>query len=394
MLSRKKMKENLKSILNFILSTISYFIPKNKNRVFFKSKPDYAGNGKALSDYIYNKQMSYEIIWSLGNCYFDKKDKYYFKCVRKGTIKELYYYFTSKIVVTTHNEMIGASSKNQVYISLWHGMPFKKIGYLGEFDYIGMKDYSATRIATSEIMRSIISASFREKANEIYVTGQPRNDFLFKPLKIEELGLNISRQKKILLYAPTFRINDENIKYSDGDCISDDNFLRVKDFSIKELDLFLLKNDYHLILKLHPYEENYFKNIESLTSNITIIKTNTLLNHNIDVNQLLAIADILITDYSSMFFDYLILNRPIVFLVPDVANYRKSRGGFTLEPFDFWTPGHKVENQTSLLEVLLILQKANDPYKDKRMQVNSLINYYNDDQNSKRVVELMNSKLL
>ncbi|WP_196247624.1 CDP-glycerol glycerophosphotransferase family protein, partial [Cronobacter malonaticus] len=93
----------------------------------------------------------------------------------------------------------------------------------------------------------------------------------------------------------------------------------------------------------------------------------------------------------SIYLDYLILNKPIVFLVPDVDTYSSSRGGFTLEPFDFWTPGDKVNNQYSLLESIDKIISGNDEYTDRRAQVNSIINKYGDANSSQRVIELMKS---
>ncbi|MDK1226866.1 CDP-glycerol glycerophosphotransferase family protein, partial [Cronobacter turicensis] len=331
--------------------------------------------------------LPYHIVWSL------KKDinQSNFSKVMTGSLKEYYYYFTSKYIITTHNEMIGPVARNQRYISLWHGMPFKKICYLGENDYKGMIDYSAIRIATSEVMRSIISASFREKANNVYITGQPRNDFLFKPIKLADVGLESCKNKKIIMLAPTFRMNNEDKRYSDGVEITDNNFLRVDDFSLNEIDGYLEKNNAHLILKLHPYEEEYFRGVATLSSNVTIISSEELTQKNIDLNQLLSLVDILITDYSSIYLDYLILNKPLVFLVPDVDAYSSSRGGFTLEPFDFWTPGDKVNNQNSLLESIDKIISGNDEYTERRGQVNSIINKYDDANSSQRVVELMKS---
>ncbi|ELY7488452.1 CDP-glycerol glycerophosphotransferase family protein [Cronobacter turicensis] len=380
-------KKALRKTVSKTISLLNYFIPKKNNRIFFKSKPDYSGNCKALSDYIIENNLPYHIVWSL------KKDinQSNFSKVMTGSLKEYYYYFTSKYIITTHNEMIGPVARNQRYISLWHGMPFKKICYLGENDYKGMIDYSAIRIATSEVMRSIISASFREKANNVYITGQPRNDFLFKPIELADVGLESCKNKKIIMLAPTFRMNNEDKRYSDGVEITDNNFLRVDDFSLNEIDGYLEKNNAHLILKLHPYEEEHFRGVATLSSNITIISSEELTQKNIDLNQLLSLIDILITDYSSIYLDYLILNKPIVFLVPDVDAYSSSRGGFTLEPFDFWTPGDKVNNQNSLLESIDKIISGNDEYTERRGQVNSIINKYDDANSSQRVVELMKS---
>lgn len=382
-----KIKKNLRKFVSVVISTLSTIVPKKNDRVFFKSKPDFSGNCKALSDYILENKIPYEIIWSTKTSInYDGIFE-----VSSGSLKELYYYFTSKYVITTHNEMIGPIAKNQKYISLWHGMPFKKICYLGEYDYKGMIDYSAIRIATSEIMRSIISASFREKANNVYITGQPRNDYLFKPVTLSHLGIKHCENKKIILFTPTFRMNNEDKKYSDGKNIDDNNFLRVEDFDLEQLDAYLIRTNSYLILKLHPYEEEYFKGVSELSDNITIICSNDLKNRGIDLNQILPLADILITDYSSIYLDYLILNKPIIFLVPDVDSYSSSRGGFTLEPFNFWTPGSKVNSQHALLDAIeeIILEK--DCYIEKRQEVNAIINKYNDGNNSQRVIELMKS---
>jgi len=380
-------KKNLRKITISLISLFNLAIPKKNNRVFFKSKPDYSGNCKALSDYIIDGNLPYELVWSTKKEIENK----FFITVSTNTLKELFYYFTSKYIVTTHNEMIGPIAKNQIYISLWHGMPFKKICYLGEFDHKGMVDYSAIRIATSEVMRSIISASFREKANNVYVTGQPRNDFLFKPVQLTDLGIKNCQDKKVIMLAPTFRMNNEDKNYSDGDDIIDDNFLRVEDFCLEEIDSYLEKSGIHLILKLHPYEEAYFKGVATLSPNITIIDSDELTKKDIDLNQILPLVDVLITDYSSIYLDYLILNKPLIYLVPDVEMYSASRGGFTLEPFDFWTPGDKVTNQLGLLNSIDRIISGNDDFAQRRKDVNSIINKYNDDNNSQRVVALMKS---
>ncbi|MFS1582175.1 MAG: CDP-glycerol glycerophosphotransferase family protein [Candidatus Arsenophonus phytopathogenicus] len=215
--------------------------------------------------------------------------------IKSGTLKSFYHYFTSKYIVTTHNEMIGTTSSSQIYVSLWHGMPLKKIGYLG-FDSVGMEDYSTNRIATSEIMRSIISPCFREKANNVYITGQPRNDFLFENRAIDFIDKTSKTNRKKRIFTPTFRENQTSLKYSDGDEIKENNFFRVTDFNIEALDAFLDENNAELFIKLHPFEEKIFISTE-LTKNITIIKTETLQEINLDINHLLNKMDILITNY-------------------------------------------------------------------------------------------------
>ncbi|MEZ9012508.1 hypothetical protein BCT55_06800 [Vibrio splendidus] len=370
----------------YIFSIVNTCIPKNKNRVLFKSIPDYSGNAIAFSDYLVRNYPEYEIIWLIKG---EQRTATGYTSIKSPTFLSLYYYLTSKYILTTHNEMISTVGLNQKYISLWHGMPLKRVGYLGSSDYLGMVDYSANRIATSEVTRSIISAAFREKANKVIITGQPKNDYLFEGDScLSKLGIHNS-YKSVVFYAPTFRENvaDRRNKdgiFSDGGAINDNNFLRVEDFDIKTLNEFLISNDIVLLIKLHPFEEGTFKNKE-LGSNIKLLNSSKLLSEKIDINHILSKVDILITDYSSVYFDFLMLDRPIVFLVPDLLEYSSSRGGYTLEPFDLWTPGQKVFSQKELLEEISYLTDTIDEFSNERKRINSIINKYSDNNNCERV---------
>ncbi|WP_173585476.1 CDP-glycerol glycerophosphotransferase family protein, partial [Erwinia billingiae] len=173
-------------------------------------------------------------------------------------------YIRSKYIVTTHNEMIGIKSNNQIYLSLWHGMPLKKIGYLADSEADEMESYSAQRIATSEIMRAIIASSFKEDASNVHVLGQPRNDYLFNMKNLLKPSTEKIIGGKNILYMPTFRKNTNNSEFSDGVEMSDDNFLRVLDFNLEEINRFLKNNNSRLYLKFHPFEEKLLpKDLES-----------------------------------------------------------------------------------------------------------------------------------
>lgn len=370
-------------ILKLLIAIVNSIIPKKNKRVIFKSVPDFTGNAKAFSDYLIRKKPEYELIWLIDNCKYDYKQSR-IKTINKSTFRAVYYYLTSKYIITTHNEMIGTKGCNQKYISLWHGMPFKKICYLGEFDHKGMESYSSFRIATSEIMRSVISACFRENANNVRVTGQPRNDFLFdNKVSLSNLGID-GNFEKIILYAPTFRENHIDARYSDGEPILGNNFLRVSDFDFFGLESFLQKNKILLLLKLHPFEEKSLKGV-NLGSNIKSITADSLIKLKVDINHILSFVDILISDYSSIFYDFLVLNKPIIFLVPDFSNYCNARGGFVLEPFESWSPGEKVFSQIGLINEIKVLLSGKDNYFEMRHKVNLIINKYTDNLNCERV---------
>ncbi|MBB1274709.1 CDP-glycerol glycerophosphotransferase family protein [Psychromonas sp. SR45-3] len=376
----------ISKLSKYIFSIVNTCIPKKKKRVLFKSIPDYSGNAKAFSDYLVKHYPEYEIVWLITG---EPESSLDYQSRKSSTLIALYYYVTSKYILTTHNEMVSTIGLNQKYISLWHGMPLKKVGYLGESEYLQMADYSANRIATSEVTRSIISAAFREKANKVLITGQPKNDYLFDDEKcLSKLGIN-ENYDTLVFFAPTFRANVVNRNNgseggADGGAINENNFLRVDDFDVEALNNFLKSKNILLLIKLHPFEEDTFMGRE-LGTNIRVLNSPTLKFKKIDINHILSKVDILITDYSSVYFDFLVLDRPIVFLVPDLLEYGSSRGGYTLEPFDFWTPGRKVYSQHSLTEEVNTLISGDDEFSNQRRDTNSIINRYSDNKNCERV---------
>jgi len=378
-----KLKKQINRVAKRIAAFINGLVPKNNKRVIFITNPDFTGNGMAFYEFLYKNHKEYELIWFLkedmhGNGLSDGV-----RYVKQKSLRAICLYVRSKYIITTHNEMIGIKSKKQIYLSLWHGMPLKKIGYLADSEAGNMEAFPAERIATSEIMRAIIASSFKEDASKVHVLGQPRNDYLFNNINILEPK---SGNHKKILYMPTFRKNTNNDDFSDGEGIDDNNFFRVKDFHLESLKQYLEKNNIVLYLKFHPFEEKLLpESIES--DNIKVITSAYCKSKNIDVNSILAEIDLLITDYSSVYFDYLILNRPIVFLIPDLEEYSALRGGYTLEPVEYWMPGRKVLKQSEVIQELDHLLKSEDEFSLKRKEINSLINRYSDGKNCQRLYD-------
>ena len=103
-------------------------------------------------------------------------------------------------------------------------------------------------------------------------------------------------------------------------------------------------------------------------------------------------VDLLITDYSSVYFDYLLLDRPIIFVPVDLEEYRKTRG-FLLEPYDYWTPGKKALNQKDLQN--MILQSfIKDDNVERRNELKNIVHYYQDGNSSERVWNLIDRILM
>lgn len=98
--------------------------------------------------------------------------------------------------------------------------------------------------------------------------------------------------------------------------------------------------------------------------------------------ELLPAFDLLITDYSSIYFDWLLLDKPIVFFIPDLSSYQETRD-FLLSPLDFWMPGIKCKTVSELIEAFEDLKR--DRFKDERKRLKRIVHHYQDRQSCDRV---------
>ncbi len=108
----------------------------------------------------------------------------------------------------------------------------------------------------------------------------------------------------------------------------------------------------------------------------------------LDLYDILGATDILVTDYSSIYFDFLLLDKPIVFIPTDLQEYEKSRG-FLFDPYNFWAPGPKPLIFTDFLAELTKYIKDENYYKKERTIVNDIVNKYQDSKSSERLYNLV-----
>ena len=193
---------------------------------------------------------------------------------------------------------------------------------------------------TSLLSSQIIAASTGVLLGNCNVTGFPRNDTLINTSKKESLIRWIRKSagfapEKIIVYAPTYR--DYEIK--------EKNKIRpLFGYDTNKLAGFLRKEKAIIIYKLHPYQE-----VSVIKSSNCFIKYET--SYDYSLYDLLAITDCLICDYSSVFYDFLLLNRPIIFNLYDREQYEESRG-LSYEPYESFCPGIIVDNENDLLNEL------------------------------------------
>jgi CDP-glycerol glycerophosphotransferase (TagB/SpsB family) len=168
------------------------------------------------------------------------------------------------------------------------------------------------------------------------------------------------------------------------------NIFNFNDYDKTIFHEYLTNHKILFLLKFHPFEEKYylskFKNQEN--SHVILITKKMLQNEFLDLYDILSAVDVLITDYSSVYFDFLLRNKPVIFCPTDLDEYSKSRG-FILEPYDFWTPGPKVKDFKNFLKELTKIIENSNYYKEERELINNIVNKYHDDNSCERVYNLV-----
>ena len=249
-------------------------------------------------------------------------------------------------------------------VHLHHGSPLKRISWdvpmnnsnpfviAGKIIYQALYYSYDIGITTSDYLTNIyLSAEFL-KPGRFEATGQPRNDLFFRDVKDWEIGADEDAVKKMssldrtkVMYLPTWRDDD---KYSFEDIIE-----------LERMNKWARRNDSVVIFKLHPasnINEDAVKEFDNLW----------LMQQSVDLQPLLKETDILISDYSSVHNDFLLLDRPIVFYPFDKERYKKYRG--FVRDYDYFTPGPKAYNFDELLECLdEVIEEDN--YKDERKEI-------------------------
>ena len=244
-------------------------------------------------------------------------------------------------------------------------MPLKNIGYLDGKEAISK---SSIAISTSKIYQDIISKSFDLSLENVLITGQPRCDLLFKKVNLSQIFSLPSDLDKLILWLPTYRSSIVGDKRVDGNF--KESLPVLSDEDLFTLNSHLKSQNYYLIIKLHVMDilnEVDFKQY----SNIRVVTNYEFISLNISLYELLGNIDLLLTDFSSVYIDFLLTLKPVGFLFNDLDNYKSSRG-FVFENYKEFMPGVKMNNLNSLLSFLDDVFH-NDVYEEKRFKLQNIL---------------------
>lgn len=363
-------------------------LPKINNLIVFESfnGRQYSDNPRAIYEHMKLNHPEYRMVWSV-----DKRHKRQFEgldldIATRFSLKWLFLLPRSKYWVTNSRFPLWfQKSKRTIYLQTWHGTPLKKLGVdIEDVKMPGTNTESYHKnflreskkwdylISPNEYSSRIFKNAFHFN-NTMLETGYPRNDILvtgnneqfIKKLKTEaKLPLN----KKIILYAPTWRDDQHHNKGS----YKFDMKLDIK--RMKET----LGEDHILLLRYHYLvnEKVDLTAFEGFAYDFTTYP---------DIRDLYLISDVLVTDYSSVFFDYSILKKPIIFYVYDIDNYRDHLRGFYFD-LELNSPGPLLKTSEEVLEELVSLNKKGYNVSEKLLAFNNNYAYLEDGKASERVV--------
>ncbi|MCL6570973.1 MAG: CDP-glycerol glycerophosphotransferase family protein [Bacillus sp. (in: Bacteria)] len=378
------LKSKIKHSINFLFYLISCMVKKKKNRIVFGAwfGDRYGDNPRYLMEWLVEQYpQEFELIWIGKPAVIEQigiinKIKFF----KKNSLPALYYSITAKYAFFSHSHTDISNLNifgNCITVQLWHGIPLKRIGddaisYESHNDFFSkikknkMDNYSFYISSSQENAKKLLSAfqSFSITKDKILSIGQPRNDFLVTQKddssnykkKLYHLFPSI-KDKNIITYMPTFRD-------STGKNFS---FRLLKGKDLDKLLTILQKHNAVIIEKNHYAVSGADQ--ANLTNSPFIV---SLTNVPFDSQELLLATDLLVTDYSSCYFDFLLLDRPIIHYAYDYQSYGSIDRGFYYD-LENVRGGSLVISDEELVESIDINLTTPDLYRGDRLNTISFL---------------------
>lgn len=375
------MKIFIKQIISFL---ILFFTRIDDKKLYWYDRGYNGSNLYFLRNEIYLRKLKYNKIYSSNYIKQEKKPLKNFKAVTLDMIE----FYQSKLIIHTHG-ISYRPKKKQIVIDTWHGIPLKSHPKYAlkknEKSFVALNYVKSNQkydylLSTSQIATYFLNQFNDSISNNVIYTGYPRNDLILEKLN-DSLKYKINpnyKTQKTLLYAPTYR----SVKGSESWPINP-----LFESEIDLLKKYLNENNITFMIKPHPNEINEFNKLES--KNIKVISSNWLENNKINFYSILSMIDILITDYSSIHYDFILSNKPIIFFNYDYMEYKQNRN-LIVDNYNNWTPGHKAKSIEELINAIGdALEK--DSFKKDRERVRNDIHIFKDNKSTERFIEFINN---
>lgn len=323
---------------------------------------EFSCNPQALCEYIQQNDKSIKNVVFLKDGFYEVNGNV--ETVKINSLKYYYYLARAKYLFNNvnfpdfYNKRVDA-----IEVQTMHGTPLKKLGLDSPNEikphyvetYIQKNDRWDYLLIPSDYVGEISKTAFKFK-KEFIKSGYPRNDKLFADNNVGNIErlkekYNVPKDKKIVLYAPTWRTKG--------------NFTLAMDIEKMSKEL---GEDYFILVKLHHFSKANF----DLSDYANFCRDVSLES---DIRELYLISDILITDYSSVMFDFALLEKPMIFYVYDYEKYKDELRGFYFD-FEKEAPGELAYTTNELVKILKNMDKYTNMNKDRYQAFSNKFNQY------------------
>lgn len=363
--------------------------------IVFGSDPDFADNSRGFWEYI-NENTDYQTCWIIKNqTMYELLKSKGIECALEGSDYADEMVDKAHYLITSSFDFAYKKRPEQVHIAAWHGFPLKVIGFfdsatVSKNNYDGLKIVTTQTdlvTATSRFSHLTLSGMFAIDPRKVSETGYPRNDIMFHSDAKKELqklvDINVE-DSKLFFYLPTMRkgLKDEGEHF-------EKNIFNYQDYNVEELDKFLEKRNAYIVAKVHFADNELYKSGDfKLPKRLIFLDTDIMNSNMCTIYHIMDAFDGLITDYSSIYVDYLLLDKPIIFSCPDIEKYRADRG-FIVDDPALLMPGAIVKAQDQLIKNMSDIINGDDAYKETRKNLMPFFHNHLDGKSSERLFEEM-----
>lgn len=373
-------------MLKRIIKRLIWKIPV-ANYIMFESVPDLSDNTKAVFDEMVARGLNdkYRCIWWVS----DRKKEYpRYKNVKyvdgNGLISSvLFYYYRvrAKCLICCNRFLVSSYTKGKKQSSfyLMHGTPIKNVGtYLipSDINYV---------LTASEGTKSLIASAFDTEISKCTALGFPRNDAFTEPdIDLHEVfGSNF---KKVIVWYPTFRQHKSGLLTNSRYALP---LLHTPELAVR-LNEMAREKEVLLVVKPHFAQDISYVNEYEL-SHIKFIDDDFFERQGISSYRFVKSCDALITDYSSIYFDYLLAGKPMAVIWEDIEDY-KNKPGFALDVEYYMKAAEKIYTMEDFENFISEVSANEDRLKSERDEIDKWANYSRDGRNAARVTDFIMEK--
>lgn len=369
---------------SFLLSIVRKLV---KPCILFESKPAFSDNSKAVFDELVRRgyDRKYHLIWFVDEhqaAIFHRGKIILFDPRKRRTIFEkirnyvFFYHIKCTICSNSFLDFQEDDSKEdkkqylRFYLS--HGIPIKSVK-----EYYTVRGRADYLLSPSQSMNALMATEFGISEENVIATGFARNDVFSLP-PIDLNAILKSPFKKVIIWYPTYRQNKNGTIDTGGDSlplIHDERFAELLNDTARECNVLLIVKPHFMqdVSKIHKLQLDHIRLIDD-----SFFEKNDLTSY-----QMLAASDALITDYSSVYYDYTLRDRPICVIWEDVDSYRKFPG-FAVNLETMLTGAEKVYTIEELCEFVRRVANGVDRVRNERRVIRDLVHYSTDGRNAER----------